>query len=1373
VPIPKSATQECRAAKDLTEHETGGMVAASTIDVTTMIGGLTERAAVAPRMTRKTFIHGSPRIGSTQHLGWLFCLVLSLGVTALPLESVAEEPGKYPQPRFVLLQPAEIGPRLQQAPLPPETVPAPFPAEPLNPPPDNDSPPAPPRVDGFDAEMIPLPPGQDSWTAPPAPWPYENPPAQPKNDPAWLLPEPGHSMPWSGTTEVIGEPQQQMGQAHCGNASPAPSNGWFDRRNDAKHWSNRAPWNDRSSLVPVQVPADPLGLFEGWQMPTHINKPAEIPFGAVTLGHVHANDPTIPGIPEEPRPFEQPPLPIRHVKPAGPAPLAPEIGRLLWRPFIGYDSPNGVGYDDPFYTVGSFQAVFNEFNDAIFFTDLRLLIEDDGSLGGNAGFGLRKKVTSHGGVLGINFYYDYSETQFTSFSQAGIGAEYLGPNLDIRFNYYQPQGDTTNLITRSPLALVNTELEFYDFQQVALQGADFEFAVPLPFMVRGRPKAALGMYHFHGAETVPDVTGVKGRVDMQVTPNLYVGVTGRYDEVYDAGVAATAVWTFSGHRGWRRNADSACFRDRLADPVERLKRIVVVEETVRRVVQGPDGPVNVFFVDRLGGGDGSQANPTTVTAAQADPRYGARDILVGLDNTGTIADPVVLDALGQQVRGGGDNGALTLAFQEGSITFTGLGNRPVFGNTISLSSSSIIDGIALNGSPGDAIVGQGINGATINDVVITSPAASGIRFANTTGAISISNVTMTSTGGTGLLAQNHSGSLTAVNTRITDAGGNGILLDGVTGPVDLSQITVSGVGGNGIELARMGTSANLSSSVIANSTLSGLVLRNSVGSFNINGVIVDQSGQSGVAVLGNTGISTLTNMNVANSGTAGITVAGNAGVTNLQNVAVNGTGTFGLQIQQNAGQTNVTSATISNPGSIGVAVLANGSDTNFSGLIVRDSADDGIQLQANSGNVNFNNTTVERAGGDGIAVLGEQDGTASFNNTTIVASVDAGIRLQQTEGGVNFENTLISGAGTQGIVLDDTTGTYRFGETRIDNAGLTGFLIDDGDPNVTFTGIIRQTNGVSALVVRDIDGGSYSFTPGAAGGPVVFASNLTAGTFAVDIDADGALSQFTVNGLQVDAAGVGGGFRLQNLGTNGQGTFQNFAITNAATGIAVQNNQGFINFQTIQSASQGAGSIALLVQNNTSGLVNFAGGGNRLTNVGGRAALIENTDGFMTFDRINVTAGDADAVVIRQLEGGFFVNESFNIDGNTAGTAVLVEQSNGQFVFGNLDFENVLNGVAFNNTQGSLILSNGEIIGTGAAGTGVRIANIGGTFGWQAFNVGIEDFATGVELIVGGGDTLNLQGVNNSFSGNTQNSSVVNGGTINGQIEFNNGITVP
>ncbi len=489
-------------------------------------------------------------------------------------------------------------------------------------------------------------------------------------------------------------------------------------------------------------------------------------------------------------------------------------------------------------------------------------------------------------------------------------------------------------------------------------------------------------------------------------------------------------------------------------------------------------------------------------------------------------------------------------------------------------------------------------------------------------------------------------------------------------------------------------------------------------------------------------------------------------------MTINNSAAAGLAVRGNTGRTNLLGVTANNAALNGVNVLGNAGETNFSNLTVADSGLHGVFIQANTGPVNFNNTLVERAGADAIRVIEEHDGPIAFNNTTLLNPTDSGIVLSQTEGGISFENTLIANAGAHGVLLDDTTGNYRFGQTTITNTQDVAFLIDDGESNVEFTGRITQTTGAEALAIRNIDGGQYSLTPGAAGGPTIVASNLDPGVFAVDLDADGSLAQINLVGVNVDANGVGGGLRLTNLGVNGLANFENLTITNAATGVAVLNNDGFVNFQQLQSTAVGAGSIAFLANDNTA-LVNVGGANNRLVAVEGRAALIEQTNGFLSFDRITVTDGDGDAVVLRDFDGGFFVQQRFTVDGNTAGTGWLVENATGQFVAGRLDFDDVLDGVHFTNVAGSIILGGGTIGGTGAAGTGLNIGDVGGALSLEMFNTRINGYATGVELLVNPGGTLTLGGVNNTFGTNTQNADVTNNGTINGVINFNGGITVP
>jgi hypothetical protein len=87
-----------------------------------------------------------------------------------------------------------------------------------------------------------------------------------------------------------------------------------------------------------------------------------------------------------------------------------------------------------------------------FFVNLRGTFADSNQDHHNGGFGYRILLEEPGIILGANVFYDHIESAAgNSFDQLGLGIEVLSKWIDVRANYYIPEGDSepTGSFTRS------------------------------------------------------------------------------------------------------------------------------------------------------------------------------------------------------------------------------------------------------------------------------------------------------------------------------------------------------------------------------------------------------------------------------------------------------------------------------------------------------------------------------------------------------------------------------------------------------------------------------------------------------------------------------------------------------------------------------------------------------------------------------------------------------------------------------------------------------------------------------------------------------------------------------------------------------------
>jgi Inverse autotransporter, beta-domain len=109
----------------------------------------------------------------------------------------------------------------------------------------------------------------------------------------------------------------------------------------------------------------------------------------------------------------------------------------------GYSFGQFIGINHNYAEIGLFVPIRIK-NSLLPFVDHRLYKFDNNKWGMSGGLGIRK-IFRNKCVLGSNIFYDYLEGRFNkSFNRLGLGLEWLGRSLDLRFNTYISLGNRTN-----------------------------------------------------------------------------------------------------------------------------------------------------------------------------------------------------------------------------------------------------------------------------------------------------------------------------------------------------------------------------------------------------------------------------------------------------------------------------------------------------------------------------------------------------------------------------------------------------------------------------------------------------------------------------------------------------------------------------------------------------------------------------------------------------------------------------------------------------------------------------------------------------------------------------------------------------------------
>jgi hypothetical protein len=172
-----------------------------------------------------------------------------------------------------------------------------------------------------------------------------------------------------------------------------------------------------------------------------------------------------------------------------------------------------------------------ERDDALLLLDLRGTFLEDKEQELNVGLVARRLFRDRGFILGGNFFYDNRWTENDNlFDQLGAGAELLSRWVDVRFNYYYPIEDEeavseftevdTSVRTEGGRTITTTTTSLYRIFEEPLEGYDGEIGFWLPLLRDRMPTAVYVGYYDYSSDFEDDFSGVKGRLESRVHPNI-------------------------------------------------------------------------------------------------------------------------------------------------------------------------------------------------------------------------------------------------------------------------------------------------------------------------------------------------------------------------------------------------------------------------------------------------------------------------------------------------------------------------------------------------------------------------------------------------------------------------------------------------------------------------------------------------------------------------------------------------------------------------------------------------------------------------------------------------------------------------------------
>ncbi|MRX35507.1 right-handed parallel beta-helix repeat-containing protein [Aminobacter sp. MDW-2] len=704
-------------------------------------------------------------------------------------------------------------------------------------------------------------------------------------------------------------------------------------------------------------------------------------------------------------------------------------------------------------------------SDTLVFTDLRGKFDNNDSVEGNFGLGIRHMLPS-GWNLGAYGYYDIRRSPYgNNFHQLTLGAEALGEVFDLRANAYLPVGETERrmdlgatatvgpwssqaVLTGTSLAIqhqaVQTTTTSYRVEK-ALAGADAEIGIRLPVFEPDSGfdmRAFVGGYYFGGSD-VEAIAGPRARLEFTAADfidlpgvKLTAGLTFQHDDVRGE------QWITQARLRIPLQAASSAGREPLSYMERRMTDTVVrdvdIVSTTRNgtrskydTLTSSEDAVNTWngktitSVVRI---DGTTQDQAALQAALDS--VGAQGIVL-LNGNLAAAGAISLNDK-QLLVGGGTVLKLKGATSGVAVDYAAAGSAGRISGAatdtlVRMATDSAMRGISVENTSSNANSWaiSGASGASLRDVSVIS-AANGGRVDGTAN-FTLQGGSITAAKGSAIAITDSTGvSIGGATIVQNGTSGIGIVADNVAGRIEGNTITTNGNGSgynDAHSLARPAHGLSVSNS-------GGLTIANNT--ITINGELangINVTGSAGIAIAGNK----VTTNNYMSRGirlidSDGATISGNTVATNTTNdtyLSLN-TAAFGIMTE----------------GSDNLTVSGNSVTTRASGAT-------GILLRfsANS-TISGNTVTTNGENATAVAVVGSASNTVSGNTlTTTNPNNSHGVSLGFNSHNGVVENNTVTSAGPFGVYVWSSGVAVR--DNRLVGRGNSGVLTTAGDTIVT------------------------------------------------------------------------------------------------------------------------------------------------------------------------------------------------------------------------------------------------------------------------------------------------------------------------------------
>lgn len=643
----------------------------------------------------------------------------------------------------------------------------------------------------------------------------------------------------------------------------------------------------------------------------------------------------------------------------------------------------------------------------LLFLDLRGIVDDQEQREGNVGLGYRQMLDD-GWNLGVYGFFDRRRSATNHhYSQATLGAEALGRDVDFRVNGYLPLGRKVNDVEGSARAdLVGGTIRIQSSTEHAYHGADAEMGWRVPlFDAEGDNELRLyGGGYWFDADQSDTVAGPRGRLEYRLydpledLPGSRLTVSGEIQHDSARGTQEFLGLKFriplQAEAPTRRlNAQER----RMADPIIRDVDIVTQSATLVEAAKFDGQTLSSVATIKDG------------TTAQATINAAGTNTLVVVQGTTTVSSQLTL-LTGQTLSGGGTTLTLTGASSGRQVAFTLPGSTATLsGSVAGTSVLALAQGSTLRG-----VKVQNTSTATNSHAV----SATNVSNATVTGS------TLSAAKGNGLYASGSSG-LSVSGSTISASGNDfgAIRLDQTTATVSGNTLTSTGAG-NGTTFAHALWITNGGGSTVSNNTISASGMYG-------NAMFVDNS--AAITLSGNT----LTasgyagrGLHIANS--AGSTISGNT-ITTRDTSSGMGfyTSPTGLFLESSA-NTTLSNNTITTAGEAAGMNLRYSTGLTVSGNTITTTGTlaDGLVLTGSTNaTVRGNRVTTTGSSSHGIQFFVNATGTLAENNTVAVSGASSKAVTAMSVSDLRVINNRLVGVGNGGVYESYTTNITVSGNT--------------------------------------------------------------------------------------------------------------------------------------------------------------------------------------------------------------------------------------------------------------------------------------------------------------------------------------------------------